>query len=312
MPSHTTLIVIIVTKENTNSLAHSFAKYQLANNDFKIIHWKYFYFFNKPQVEFSVGDIAMFASKFVIENLEQHVTVSCVNVIEVRDSNHEFEANKIPISVPHCMFHVIVSHEPKEYEESMYFEAGCYQYNSHTNSKNDHMKLRIFYPTNVLQFSYLRANSSIRTGRSFIVSGFVSCITSVFVIFEVTDVDFMTSNVNVVQDMKPSITSTISECRSDIDMIAEDTDSNILWAIKKPHRLISRPLKQRSSTNIGTDTVRIQKNKNKLSDLALNLLEPLTVDSTQDRRVRVEDAPEDDDEFEILEESIMEVPKKNK
>ncbi|RIB30572.1 hypothetical protein C2G38_2152325 [Gigaspora rosea] len=96
MPSHTTLIVIIVTKENTNSLAH---------------------------VEFSIGDIVMFASKFVIKNLEQHVTVSCANVIAVGDSNHEFEANEIPISVPHCMFHVIVSREPKECGESTYFEA---------------------------------------------------------------------------------------------------------------------------------------------------------------------------------------------
>ncbi|CAG8691882.1 15562_t:CDS:1, partial [Gigaspora rosea] len=36
------------------------------------------------------------------------------NVIAVGDSNHEFEANEIPISIPHCMFHVIVSREPKE------------------------------------------------------------------------------------------------------------------------------------------------------------------------------------------------------
>ncbi|CAG8791689.1 15414_t:CDS:2, partial [Gigaspora rosea] len=66
----------------------------------------------------------MFAGKFVIENLEQHVTVSCANVIVVGDSNHEFEANEILISVPHCMFHVIVSREPKECGESTYFEAG--------------------------------------------------------------------------------------------------------------------------------------------------------------------------------------------
>ncbi|CAG8651021.1 7360_t:CDS:1, partial [Gigaspora rosea] len=164
------------------------------------------------------------------------------------------------------------------------------------------MKLRIFYPTNAPRFSYLRANSSIRTGRSFIVSEFIGRITSDFVIFDVTDVDFMTSNVNVVQDAQPSITSTISERRSDIDLIAEDTDFNIPRAVKRPRKLTSRPLKQSSglstindepvapsqdpgsSTNIGTDTVRIQKNKNKFSDLALNLLEPLTVDSAQDRR----------------------------
>ncbi|CAG8509453.1 8061_t:CDS:1 [Gigaspora margarita] len=324
MPSHTTLIVIIITKENTNSLAHGFVKYQLAENDFKIIYWRYFYPFNKPQVKFMIGDIILFAGKFVIKNLEQHITVSYANVIAAGNPNHEFEANKIPISVPHCMFHITISYEPKECRESMYFEARCYQYNLHTNSKNVYMKLRIFYSTNALQFSYLCANSSIRMGRSFIVSGFVSCITSDFVIFEVTNVDFMASNVNVVQNAQLSITSNISERRSDIDMIVEDTDSNILWAVKRPCRLIPRLLKQSSglfavmneaaapsqdpalSTNISANTVRIQKNKNKLSDLALNILELSTVNSAQNCQVQVKDAPEDDDEFEILEETVVE------
>ncbi|RIB23960.1 hypothetical protein C2G38_2169880 [Gigaspora rosea] len=271
-----------------------------------------FYPFNKPQVESSVGDIMMFAGKFVIKNLEQHVTVSCANVIAVGDSNHEFEANKIPISVPHCMFHVIVSRELKECRESTYFEAGCYQYNSHTNSKNVHMKLRIFYPTNAPWFSYLRANSSIRTGRSFIVSGFISRITSDFVIFEVTDVDFMTSNVNVVQDAQPSITSTVSERRSDIDMIAEDTNSNIPRAVKRPCRLTSRPLKQSSGlSTINDESAALSQDPGSSTNIALNL-EPLTVDSAQDSRVRVEVALEDDDEFEILKKSVVEVPKKIK
>ncbi|CAG8493744.1 5794_t:CDS:2, partial [Gigaspora rosea] len=74
----------------------------------------------------------------------------------------------------------------------------------------------------------------IRMGRSFIVSGFVSRITSYFVIFEVMDIDFMISNVNVVQNAQPSITSNVSEHRSDIDIIAENTDSNILQAVKGP------------------------------------------------------------------------------
>ncbi|CAG8834068.1 5611_t:CDS:2 [Gigaspora margarita] len=169
MSLHTTLIVIIVTKENTNLLAHGFAKYQLAENDFKIIRWKYFCPFNKPQAKFSI-----------------------------------------------------------ECGEFTYFEAECYQYNSHTNSKNVYMKLRIFYPTNVAWFSYLGTNSSIKIGRLFIVSGFVSYINSDFVIFEVTYVDFITSNINIALNVQPSITLNDSEHRSDIDMIAENTDFNIL------------------------------------------------------------------------------------
>ncbi|CAG8615177.1 3161_t:CDS:1, partial [Scutellospora calospora] len=57
MPSHTTVIVIISTKENFSSLTQGFAKYQISENDFKIVHWKYFYPFNQPYTEFSVGDI---------------------------------------------------------------------------------------------------------------------------------------------------------------------------------------------------------------------------------------------------------------
>ncbi|CAG8810024.1 5427_t:CDS:2, partial [Gigaspora margarita] len=200
----------------------------------------------------------MFAGKFVIENLEQHVTVFCANVIAIRDSNHEFEANKILISVPHCMFHVIVSRELKECKESTYFEAG------------------------------------IRTGRSFIVSEFISRITSDFVIFEVTDIDFMTSNVNIVQDVKPSITLTISEHHSDIDIIAEDANSNIPWAVKRPRRLTSRPLKQSSGlSTINDESVAPSQDPGSSTNI-------------------IEDAPKDDDKFEILEESIVEVPKKNK
>ncbi|CAG8828669.1 8008_t:CDS:2, partial [Gigaspora margarita] len=118
-------------------------------------------------------------------------------------------------------------------------------------------------------------------------------IISDFVIFEVTDIDFITSNVIVVQNAQLSITLNISEYHSDIDIIAENTDSNILWAVKRPQRLTPRL----------TDTVQIQKNKNKLSDLALNILELSTVN--------IEDAPENNDEFEILEETVIEeVPKK--
>ncbi|RIB20132.1 hypothetical protein C2G38_2180103 [Gigaspora rosea] len=147
----------------------------------------------------------MFADKFVIKNLEQHVTVSYANVIAVRDSNYEFEANEILISVSHGMFHVIVSCKLKECGESTYFEAGP------------------------------------------------RCTTST--------------------------TSNVSEHYSDIDTIAEDTDSNIPRAVKRPRRLTSRPLNQSSglstindvsvvpfqdpglSINNGTNTVQIQKLK---------------------------------------------------
>ncbi|CAG8674711.1 10356_t:CDS:2 [Gigaspora margarita] len=60
------------------------------------------------------------------------------------------------------------------------------------------------------------------------ISGFVSHITSNFIILEVTDIDFMISNINIIQDAQLRIISNISKCCSDIDIIAKDTDLNIL------------------------------------------------------------------------------------
>ncbi|RIB29293.1 hypothetical protein C2G38_2155653 [Gigaspora rosea] len=64
--------------------------------------------------------------------------------------------------------------------------------------------------------------------------------------------------------------------------------------------LLFLPLCKTNSTftpiNINPVPIQNQKGKNKLSDLALNCLEPVLVDSTQDRRTCVEDAPEDKDE----------------
>ncbi|CAG8669895.1 6757_t:CDS:2 [Gigaspora margarita] len=174
----------------------------------------------------------MFAGKFVIKNLEQHVTISYAKVITARNPNYEFKANEIPISDPHCMFHITISREPKECKESTYFEAGYYQYNSHTNSKNGYMKLRIFDPTNALQ----------------------------------------------TYRLTPRL---------------QKQSSGLSTVIDKAAALSQNPA---LSTNI---------------NLALNILELSTVNSAQDRRVQVEDAPEDDNEFEILEETVVEeVPKK--
>ncbi|CAG8799484.1 17317_t:CDS:2, partial [Racocetra persica] len=114
MSSHATLIVIIISKENSNSLTQGFAKYQSAEDDFKTVRWKYFYPFQKPYAEFSAGDIVMFVGKFIVESLEQYITVSHVNVIATGDSNQEFEANEIPFSISYCMFLVLVNRDPKE------------------------------------------------------------------------------------------------------------------------------------------------------------------------------------------------------
>ncbi|RIB30197.1 hypothetical protein C2G38_2153218 [Gigaspora rosea] len=84
MPLHASFIAIVVTKNNFSYLTQGIAKYQTEENEFKIIHWKYFYLYDRPYTEFSVGDIVMFA------------------------------ANEIPLSTPHCMIPIQVIHDPKE------------------------------------------------------------------------------------------------------------------------------------------------------------------------------------------------------
>lgn len=327
MHSHSTLIVIIITKEDSNSLTQGLAKCQIAENDFSIVCWKYFYPFQQPYTEFSVGDIIMFVGKFVVENLEQYVTVSYASVIAVGDPGQVFEHSEIPLSVPHSMFNVLVSRDPKECGDSTYFDAGCYQYNPHTNSKNVHMKMRVFYSTNMPKFSYLRVNNSIKIGRTFIVSGFIRRITSDFIMLEVTDIDFMIAGANTTLNVQGSTSSINTDRCSDIDMIAEDTESAAPQPPKRPRRVTTRSSKQGAGSSSASPVIvesaaslpnlipstktsiisPNRKGKKTLSDLALDLTEPIVEDNIQDRRTRVEDAPEDDDDIEFIDEQEVEV-----
>ncbi|CAG8553919.1 14423_t:CDS:1, partial [Racocetra fulgida] len=206
---------------------------------------------------------------------------------------------------------------------STYFDAGCYQYNSSTNSRNVHMKLRIFYPTNAPRFSYLRVNHSVKIGRTFIVSGFVRRITPDFIIVELTDLDFISTNANTIKNVQVSASSVASNNRSDIDLIAEDVNSTTSRAPKRSCVITSRSSKQSTSSssvtnnsttpfptsitpvNINPETVQIQKGKNKLSNLALNCLETIVEDNIQDERVCPEDVSGDDD-LEYLREQDVE------
>ncbi|RIB00662.1 hypothetical protein C2G38_2233508 [Gigaspora rosea] len=252
MPSHATFIAIIVSKENYNSLTQGLAKYLTAENDFKTINWKYFYPFNQPRTEFSTGDI--------------YVTVSSICVIATGDPEQVFEANEIPLSTPHCMFPVQITREQKEIGESTYFDAECYQYNSHTNSKKAHIR----------------------------------CVTSDFTVIEVTDVDFMTNNINTVQSMQIGSSSVASDNRSDIDLIVEDVDFSTPQTSKRPRRITSRYSNQ--SPNLLPVNV----------EPATLILTPITPVNLNHGMVQNQkDAPDDEDEA-LIEPILEEVPKKTK
>ncbi|CAG8618617.1 19235_t:CDS:2 [Cetraspora pellucida] len=262
MPSHATVIVVIATKENFNSLTQRFAKYQMAENDFKIVHWKYFYPFNQPYTEFSVGNIVMFAGKFIVENLEQYVTVSYLCVIVPADPDREFQAEEIPLGVPYCMFSVLITREPKQCSDSI-----------------------------------------VKTGRTFIVSGFIRHITSDFTIVKLTDFDFISANVNTVQNVQVSTSSVTSSYHSDIDLITKDVESTTFESIApfSTSLIPSDPNPKMSQ---------IQKGKNKLSDLALSGLELTIANDLQDEYIVDEDASDNLDQLAFPHLSIIEHPNK--
>ncbi|CAG8813746.1 25038_t:CDS:2, partial [Dentiscutata erythropus] len=163
----------------------------------------------------------MFTGKFVVENLDQYITVSYPYIIATGDSERAFAANEIPLSAPHCMFTIQVTRDPKELESSTYFDATNSQYNSVTNSKNVLMKLR-----------------------TYIVSGFIRRVTTDFTIIELTDIDFISTNVSSVQYVQESTSSNTSNNRSFIDLIAEDVDSTTSQQSKRTHIIMSRSSKQ--------------------------------------------------------------------
>ncbi|CAG8467884.1 7055_t:CDS:2 [Scutellospora calospora] len=234
MPLHATVIVIVATKENFNSLIQGLTKYQIMENDFKIICWKYFYLFNQPYTEFSDGDIVMFMSKFIVENLEQHFAVSHICVIVLKDPD-----------------------------------------------------------------------------------------------LELTDFDFIFTNLNVIKDMQRGTSSVASNNYSDIDLITEDIESTTSRVQKRFCVMISRSSKQTTSSppiinkfttsfltsvasvNTVPETVQIQKGNKKLSDLALSCFELTIIDDAQNEDVYAEDVLGDNN-LEILHKQDVEKHKKKR
>ncbi|CAG8725915.1 7129_t:CDS:2 [Gigaspora margarita] len=85
--------------------------------------------------------------------------------------------------------------------------------------------------------------------------------------------------------------------------------TSLLPATVVPTMIILTPI---TPINLSSGLVQNQKDKDKLSNLALNCLESITVDDTQDKRTHVEDAQEDEDnnlKF-LLEQEIKDIHKK--
>ncbi|CAG8661981.1 28747_t:CDS:2, partial [Gigaspora margarita] len=135
----------------------------------------------------------------------------------------------------------------------------------------------------------------------------------------VTDVDFMTTNFNTVQNMQKSTSSDVASVTSQLlkrprgitTKFSKQATSPPLVKVE-PATIILTPI---TPINLSSGSIQNQKGKGKLSDLALNCLEPVAINNTQDRRTRVEDTPDEEDEDNLKflhEQKVEEVHKKTK
>lgn len=291
MPSHSSLIVLIVAKDDKTSFAQGLAKYQLDQNVFQTIRWKYFYPFNKPRLEFSSGDILFFEGKFVIEDGSEYITVAYASLVSIGDPDDGFKADEIPLCIPHFMSPASVKHNSKLFNEKIYFVVECRVYNSFT-AREVRMEIIVSYPAQATRFEHLK--DRITVGRSFVVSGFIK-FESNNITLEATDIDYLSSfnaNYNLSNDAL-SINSNTSNLNSnsDINLIANEFKSTNSQPLRK-RKLVPTSVNyntnsslnemSQESMSVNAGVTPKQKRKKRLTDLALDSL-GLNVNYSEDQ-----------------------------
>ncbi|CAG8847713.1 45380_t:CDS:2, partial [Gigaspora margarita] len=101
MPSHVALLVVIISVKSSSLCSSGLAKYKLTKETSQMIQWKYFFPTNEQPQVFSSGDIAFVSEKYVVENFDQCLTVTYVNILDSGNPNHEFDTIDVPICIPH-------------------------------------------------------------------------------------------------------------------------------------------------------------------------------------------------------------------
>ncbi|CAG8661588.1 15438_t:CDS:2, partial [Gigaspora margarita] len=137
MPSHVALLVAIVSARNNQSCLYDQAKYNLTKKILQVIKWKYFFSPNEQPKIFTGSNLVFISGKFVIENLEQCVTVMYASIID-NNPGHKFDTINIPPCIPYCMFSMVVNRKPKELREFIYFGIKCTEYNSVTSNSGNY------------------------------------------------------------------------------------------------------------------------------------------------------------------------------
>ncbi|CAG8715454.1 7038_t:CDS:2, partial [Cetraspora pellucida] len=163
----------------------------------------------------------------VVENSKQCITVAYASTIDNENPNREFDFTSVPICIPHCMFSVLVNHNPKITEKFIHFGVKSVEYNSITGSSNVKMKIIVFYSSQFTRFKHLgHLGSNIKVGNAYLVSGPFKFSDSGKIVIEATDIDY--SKPLLLNFNNPKIpSSTSSNTRTIIDIIVDDVDSTL-------------------------------------------------------------------------------------
>ncbi|CAG8719255.1 12209_t:CDS:2, partial [Cetraspora pellucida] len=104
--------------------------------------------------------------KFMIKDGIEYMTVAYAYIVGISDSKYSFKADEISKYVLHYMFPMMVKHNPKLHDNSIYFIAKDHVYNSFTTHK---------------------------TGWLFIVASFIRFEKPNIITIEATDIDYLSS-----------------------------------------------------------------------------------------------------------------------
>ncbi|CAG8851420.1 38077_t:CDS:2, partial [Gigaspora margarita] len=164
---------------------------------------------------FASRDIVFISGKFIVENLEPCFTIAYSTIVNSDNPNREFNTSDVPISMPYCLYSVIVNHEPKKVANFIHFGVETVEYNSVTGKSDVKMDMTIIYPSESPRFKYLGELGKI--------------------MIEATDIDYLkTSTISISgTESSRSTTNTLSI----IDIIDDDIDSVSIQQPQRQHEL---------------------------------------------------------------------------
>ncbi|CAG8776413.1 26464_t:CDS:2, partial [Racocetra persica] len=226
MPSHIAFIVAITSVKNNRLFSYGLAKYKISNEISQTIRWKYFFPTNENPQLFATGDLVFISGKYVVENLEQCVTITYASIINSDNPNREFDVSDVPICIPHCMFSVTANRKPKEIENYIHFGVESVEYNSVTSTSAVKMQMTVLYSSQTIRFQkYLgTSGSNIKLGNTYFVSGLFKFSKSGQMIIEATDIDYLKTSI-LNYNIAENSSSTSSRPRSIVDIVADDIES---------------------------------------------------------------------------------------